>query len=211
METALGEIVALRAPPSRTAATVAAADTRALAKKKKSVPLLTATQSMRPPSAPSFAFDVDAAEDEEEEKEEEKEKEEEEAALKSLPDDATLFLRSLQSVLDTLGLNTAAGVEQLSALPADHRLRRQVARDIAAQTGVDIEVVRDLLAQWSGDQAKVREELRRQREEEARAKEEAREALVPIWRCGVCGRADQPYIACYVAPFIVRYEKRMLK
>ena len=29
----------------------------------------------------------------------------------------------------------------------------------------------------------------------------------PIWRCGVCGRADKPWIACYVAPFIVRYEK----
>lgn len=28
----------------------------------------------------------------------------------------------------------------------------------------------------------------------------------PIWRCGVCGRADKPWIACYVAPFIVGYE-----
>jgi hypothetical protein len=29
----------------------------------------------------------------------------------------------------------------------------------------------------------------------------------PIWRCGVCGREDKPWIACYVSPFIVRYEK----
>ena len=28
----------------------------------------------------------------------------------------------------------------------------------------------------------------------------------PIWPCGVCGLADTPWIACYVAPFIVRYE-----
>jgi len=47
--------------------------------------------------------------------------------------------------------------------------------------------------------------------EKEKAKAENRAALVPIWRCAVCGRADISYIACYVAPFIVRYEKRKLK
>jgi hypothetical protein len=28
-----------------------------------------------------------------------------------------------------------------------------------------------------------------------------------IWRCGACGRADKPYIACFVAPYIVRYDE----
>lgn len=49
--------------------------------------------------------------------------------------------------------------------------------------------------------------MRAQEKEVEAAKAERRKAMVPIWRCGVCGRADKPYIACYVAPFIVRYEE----
>jgi hypothetical protein len=41
------------------------------------------------------------------------------------------------------------------------------------------------------------------REKERRAAEEV--TMQAIWRCGVCGRADKPYIACWVAPYIVRY------
>lgn len=48
--------------------------------------------------------------------------------------------------------------------------------------------------------------MREQEKEVELAKATKRKALLPIWRCGVCGRADKPYIACYVAPFIVRYE-----
>lgn len=210
LQTALSEIVALRAPHTHTTAAGASLSAAVVVEKKKRRPLLlTQTMHGRPPSAPSFEFAIDAAEDEEAEKE--KEEEEETASRNAPPDEASLFLQSMQSVLDGMGLNTAAGVEQLSSLPPDHALRRQVAQEIATQTGVDVERVRELMRKWSGDQAKVREELRRQREEEQRAEEEGREALVPIWRCGVCGRADQPYIACYVAPFIVRYEKRRLK
>ncbi len=41
-----------------------------------------------------------------------------------------------------------------------------------------------------------------QEEEIALAKKVRRKARLAIWRCAVCGRANMPYIACYVAPFI---------
>ena len=49
--------------------------------------------------------------------------------------------------------------------------------------------------------------MKEQEKEIKLAKADRRKALVPIWRCSVCGRADKPYIACYVAPFILRYEE----
>jgi rubrerythrin len=65
-----------------------------------------------------------------------------------------------------------------------------------------------LLESWQTAQEDVEEKLRAQQEEVQKAKLERRMALVPIWRCAVCGRADMPYIACYVSPYIVRYEER---
>jgi hypothetical protein len=41
-------------------------------------------------------------------------------------------------------------------------------------------------------------------------KKTKKKGRVPIWRCAVCGAADKPYIACYVAPYVVRYEEREL-
>jgi hypothetical protein len=61
---------------------------------------------------------------------------------------------------------------------------------------------------WIMKQKMLGEELRKQAEKNEQAKPEKKKALVPIWRCGM---ADQPYIACYVQPFIVCYEERELK
>ena len=65
----------------------------------------------------------------------------------------------------------------------------------------------DKLLEWQKMQLDVREKMEEQEKEVELAKAQNRKALVPIWRCGVCGRADKPYIACFVQPFIVRYEE----
>jgi SpoVK/Ycf46/Vps4 family AAA+-type ATPase len=125
-------------------------------------------------------------------------------------DQKKAFLVKLQSTLDRLGLNSAQGVERLSTLDPNHPEILAIAHDIARSCGFDLKTVKAMLAEWSSDQETVRDLLRQQKEEEAQAKAQGRAVAVPIWRCGVCGRADLPYIACYVQPFIVRYERRQL-
>eukprot|EP01040_Poterioochromonas_malhamensis_P002068 gene2068-2204_t len=62
---------------------------------------------------------------------------------------------------------------------------------------------------WQRNQKKVNKAKDKQKHKKSEAKKSGKKkSLVPIWRCGVCGRANEPYIACYVAPFIVRYEER---
>jgi SpoVK/Ycf46/Vps4 family AAA+-type ATPase len=137
--------------------------------------------------------------------------EEEEPSVKGPADSEQRFLSILQAELDRKGLNSQEGVDHLSRLSRDSHEFRALARGMARELDLSEQELEDLLLKWQGDQAKVREELKKQQEEVEKAKAQGRKALVPIWRCGVCGRADQPYIACYVAPYIVRYEERQLK
>lgn len=113
-----------------------------------------------------------------------------------------LFLNQLQKIIDAKQLNSEESMAYLSD-NLDSLLDM-----ISAELGVSTDVVRELMTRWRGEQAKLREILRKHEEEVAVAKAHKKKMLVPIWRCGVCGRADQPYIACYVAPFVVRYEER---
>jgi hypothetical protein len=39
-----------------------------------------------------------------------------------------------------------------------------------------------------------------------KAKRKGKKITIPMWRCAVCGRADMPYIACYVVPFLVLFD-----
>ena len=64
-----------------------------------------------------------------------------------------------------------------------------------------------LVQTWQQNQEDIRDKLNEQAKEVAKAKLEKRKAMVPIWRCAVCGRADLPYIACFVSPYIVRYQE----
>jgi rubrerythrin len=115
-------------------------------------------------------------------------------------------LVALQTILDQRDMNTAQGVEYLSTLSAFDEEFIDLAGEIAAALGVSLNEATKKLLEWQSRQVDVREKMREQEVETQLAKEEGRQALVPIWRCGVCGRADKPYIACYVAPFIVRYQ-----
>jgi AAA+ superfamily predicted ATPase len=122
----------------------------------------------------------------------------------------TAFTRALQDVLDSRGLNTKEGVRALSQQSPDSASARDIAQAIAEALKISLDEALIMLQSWQKMQANVWDELEKQEREQERARKEKRKALVPIWRCGACGRADMPYIACYVSPFIVRYEERFM-
>ena len=197
LDKALDDLVKLKVDPSSS-------------EDRKRIPVATpprqASQSDFRPPPPPPAITISTVTKKEEEKPNTKKE-----VVKEADDDNQKFLSELQSALDRLGLNSADGVKRLSTLPPDHPEILALAHDLALSCGFDLDKVRELLREWSGNQAEVREKIRQQQEEEARAKEEGGLAMIPIWRCGVCGQADQPYIACYVQPYIVRYERRSLR
>jgi hypothetical protein len=59
-----------------------------------------------------------------------------------------------------------------------------------------------MLKTWQTNQKRVHEQLRQHEFEKKAGKQKLR----AIWRCAVCGRADKPWVACWVSPYIVRYE-----
>ena len=109
-------------------------------------------------------------------------------------------LATLQDVLDEMGLNTASGAQRLARLTEGSAEYNDLVKDLMSRTGLDRDTIVDQLSKWRSAQDGLAEEVR----EVEVAKKTKRQ--VAIWRCAVCGRADQPYIACYVAPYIVRYE-----
>lgn len=117
------------------------------------------------------------------------------------------FLQLLQDILDERGLNSKEGVQTLSSLTVDSAEFHELAQEISNKLGIPLQNAIDMIIGWQEEQANVYEKLEEQEREMEKAKQEKRKAKVPIWRCGVCGRADKPYIACYVRPFIVRYEE----
>lgn len=120
------------------------------------------------------------------------------------------FLSGLQAALDSLGLNSLAAVRKLASMPDGSEELLRLASEIATRAGVSDAEAAELLREWRRRYGSVEEGLRAQEEEQAQAKAQGRMAMVPIWRCAVCGRADKPWIACYVSPFIVRYEPTLL-
>jgi hypothetical protein len=121
------------------------------------------------------------------------------------------FGKALQDLLDERGLNSQEGVQRLARLNIESIQMNMIVEEIGRVLNCDYQTAIALLRQWQEDQRNVEEQLQAQLKEQEKAKKEGRKALVPIWRCGVCGRADQPYIVCYVQPYIVRYEERQLK
>jgi len=115
------------------------------------------------------------------------------------------FLAEMQTVLEELGLNTAEGAAELAALPPDSPRFQQLAAELAGRLDMGIEEAAEALISWQKAQDAARAAAQAQQREADAARVAGRRALVPIWRCAVCGRADKPFIACYVSPFIVRY------
>jgi hypothetical protein len=117
-------------------------------------------------------------------------------------DHPTEFLCALQTLLDQKGLTSNA---KLAELDIRGELFKELCTSLSNQLNVPYDTVYDMMIKWQSDQKKVVEELKKQKQEIEQAKRMKRKAQIPIWRCGVCGRADLPYIVCYVSPRIVRY------
>jgi hypothetical protein len=140
-----------------------------------------------------------------EEKEEEEKKEEENRTREYPAPKVTEFTIKLQYLLDQMGLNNQEGVRILSELPLDSDCITGIAEQLSKMLCVSIESAISLLGDWQHMQADVKDLLEAQEESEGKKKK----SMIPIWRCSVCGQADKPYIACWVAPYIVRYESRI--
>lgn len=109
-------------------------------------------------------------------------------------------LKSLQAYIDENGLGSEDGVKHLAAIKPGSQEFIELANRLAKDTGISFAEATDKLTKWQG----LQEEL-----EAIIEKEKQKSKIVgtrPIWRCAVCGRADKPWIECYVAPFIVGYE-----
>lgn len=109
-------------------------------------------------------------------------------------------LNSLQTYIDEHGLGSKDGANHLRTIDPNSQEFRDLATRLARDTGLSFADACSKLTEWQGMQKDL----------EATIEKEKQKSKVvgtrPIWRCGVCGRADKPWIACYVAPFIVRYE-----
>ena len=121
-------------------------------------------------------------------------------------EDANLFesidpgvLQTLQTVLDEERLNSQDGIRKFAGLDPDgpdfHRLLQRLVSDL----GMDPESARRQLIAWQDAQKQLEKQLQAQKQKKMGAR--------PIWRCAVCGAANLPHIVCWVAPYIVGYEK----
>lgn len=186
-------------------------------------PLATATQTRTAPAPPKLATSITTSttiqqtnETLKEEEENDDDDVEEETQIAGKGENAfdlldAGFLRELQTVLDSHGLNSASQIQRLSCLSNDTIEITNLLQEIAQVLSISYQKAEELWTQWKTGQDTVQEHLAKQEEEKKMAIAQKRKALVPIWRCGVCSQADMPYIVCYVAPFIVRYEERELK
>jgi SpoVK/Ycf46/Vps4 family AAA+-type ATPase len=121
--------------------------------------------------------------------------------------DNNQFYSTLQRLLDQRGLNTKEGVARLTSMDLNDRDMLALANEIASVLNIDLGAAQDLLREWQTKQLDVQDKLKEEKQERELAKKQKRKALVPIWRCAVCGRADLNYIFCYVSPYIVRYDE----
>lgn len=120
-----------------------------------------------------------------------------------------VFFQELQNIIDEMGLNSAEGVAALSRYDINSAEFNALINELVLRSNgmLNYESAREKLVSWQSTQEDVREKMEEQEKEMELAKAQKRKALLPIWRCGVCGAADKPYIACYVQPFIVRYQE----
>ena len=110
-------------------------------------------------------------------------------------------LRTLQDFVDREGLSSEEGTRRLAYLaPTGAEFANLVAR-LQNELNMSHADATAQLLEWQSAHKDLEKELTEQ------AIKTKTLGVRPIWRCGVCGRADKPWIACYVAPFIVGYEK----
>ena len=110
-------------------------------------------------------------------------------------------LKTIQDFLDEKGLSSKEGCKQFAGMGPEHPFYADMLARIQQDLSLGPEEAKAKLEEWKSLQKDLEELL------EEQAVKTKTMGVRPIWRCGVCGRADKPWIACYVAPFIVRYER----
>ena len=108
-------------------------------------------------------------------------------------------LQTLQTVLDEAGVTSLEGAREFTRMVPGSESHERLLHRLTSELGMSPEEASEQLEKWR-DAHEELEEIEKMVEMKKRT--QGREA---IWRCRVCGRADKPYIACYVAPYIVGY------
>jgi hypothetical protein len=109
------------------------------------------------------------------------------------------ILQGLQDYIEKEGLDSEAGIQRLSSLDPSSLEFIALLERLVDATGMDSDGAYEQLLKWQEAHKNLKKMI-----------EVTKSAVVgarPIWRCAVCGRANKPWIACYVAPYIVGYEQ----
>jgi SpoVK/Ycf46/Vps4 family AAA+-type ATPase len=122
------------------------------------------------------------------------------------------FITALQTILDENDWNNETMIDFLSqSKNLNSTETKEIIEQLSASLGIPTREIEKIFQIWSKNQVKIKNINKLQGELQKKlAKKGKKLALVPIWRCAVCGAADMPYIACYVSPYIVRYDERPL-
>ena len=75
----------------------------------------------------------------------------------------------------------------------------KMVQELVYGTSMSVKEATEQLLKWQKAQKNLEDQIRQVK---IRKRNRGQEA---IWRCAVCGRANEPYIACWVAPYIVGY------
>ncbi len=110
-------------------------------------------------------------------------------------------LETLQSVIDELGLGSEEGANHLRNISPNSKEFADLISRLKEDAGLSYDDAKAKLIEWQSLQENLEAMIEKEKQKTKTL------GARPIWRCGVCGAADKPWIACYVAPFIVRYEK----
>ena len=109
------------------------------------------------------------------------------------------MLKTLQTVLDEVGLNSQDGIQNFTGLELDSPEFQWLLQRLVSELGMDPESARRQMIAWQDAQKQLEKQIHAQKQKMMGAR--------PIWRCAVCGAANLPHIVCWVAPDIVGYEK----
>ena len=175
-----------------------------LSEQSKSL-MATTQQRKDPPPLTNISYSMKMSENEEEEIKSEQ-KVEENIEKVEIPNNTfdgfdSNVLNTLQAVIDELGIGSEEGARQLKNMNPNSKEFANLLLRLQKDTGMSYVAAKAKLTEWQSLQENLEEMIQKEK-----IKTKTLGAR-PIWRCGVCGRADKPWIACYVAPFIVRYEK----
>lgn len=173
---------------------------------EQSKSLMAMTQQRKdPPPLTKISYSMKMSENEEEEIKSEQKveeiKEEVEVPNNIFYGFDSNVLNTLQAVIDELGIGSEEGARQLKNMNPNSKEFANLLIRLQKDTGMSYVAAKAKLTEWQWLQDNLEEMIQKEM-----IKTKTLGAR-PIWRCGVCGRADKPWIACYVAPFIVRYEK----